>query len=751
MAGIYCGHLLEFPTVRIDSFGAPPPGTALPLVPVAGGGAVGCCSPPNAQLFLLSHTHADHLLGLHADWTGTIITSQDSKGMLLSLVPEREREWLYRNIRHGPRRRFAGLKPRVAASPVMVDRIVSPVAKTRTELTDMLWKTLPYGVPKEYIIAYDNGSPVYVTVTLLDANHCPGSAMFLITSPTIAVLHTGDVRADSRFIEYLKRHPALQQFLAPSSTYRHAKDGVGGGRRVLDRIYLDTAAMLGTGDMPDREPVLQEMVEIMARYPQDTIFFLNTWCFGWEQVIKEVARFFNDKVHVDSYKSDIYKSITTDPFLSRCTTQDHTATRFHACERFVKCPACRRFNEEGAAVYNLDKRIVHVNMVEVKMAEWDTRRGEFMRVLDRAAMGKGHWPYNIDIPIPRHSSLPELQALVKLFKPLNLTPNTVASYARGLDYYLLPDLFSECIAPGAYERIVIERTHYLGQKYGEWYVKGLDLMRETMGLGLVPDLEAVEREDHHYARQDYIQESEDVARQIQPPRPRSRKEISIDQVSRAGGLPSLAPDDIYPAARAIMGLDPEEDGQKKKAKLVMTDPEYETDHESCGMRSSPGPAQDDLEVKEEVGEDLFWGVKEEERTPKAVKVEAEPGLEIKERTPSPRLPIKKESPATPHGRVPIVKSDPLSPPSISTPQPSNAPPAGPSIMPELESARDTPKVVRVKEEPCERLSEPPFAPSRKRKKARRSLTAEEKEQIKRRLAEGGGEGLGRNIVKKQVE
>ncbi|ODN76108.1 hypothetical protein L202_06041 [Cryptococcus amylolentus CBS 6039] len=712
MAGLYFGHVLEFPTVRIDSFGPRPPHAALHHVPVSPGGRVSWYSPPPAQLFLLSHTHADHVLGLHSDWTGTIITSPDSKGMLLNLVPEREREWLYRNIRQRPRRRFDGLKPRVGASGAIVDRI----------------QTLPYGVPKEYNIAYDNGSPVYVTVTLLDANHCPGSAMFLITSPTKAVLHTGDVRADSRFIEYLKRHPALQEFLAPSSTYRHAKDGVGGGRRVLDRIYLDTAAMLGTGDMPDREPVLQEMVEIMARYPQDTIFFLNTWCFGWEQVIKEVARFFNDKVHVDSYKSDIYKSITTDPFLFRCTTQDPTATRFHACERFVKCPACRRFNEEGEAVHNLDKRIVHVNMVEVKMAEWDTRRGEFMRVLDRAAMGKGHWPYNIDIPIPRHSSLPELQALVKLFKPLNLTPNTVASYARGLDYYLLPDLFSECIAPGAYERIVIERTHYLGQKYGEWYVKGLDLMRETMGLGLVPDLEAVEREDYHYARQDYIQESEDVARQIQPPRPGSRKEISIDQVSRAGGLPSLAPDDIYAAARAIMGLDPEEDGQKKKrGKQVMTDPEYETDRESYGMRSSPGPAQDDAEVKEEVGEDLFLGVKEEEGTPKAVKVEAEPGLEIKERI------------------QPIVKSEPISPPSISTPQPSIAPPAGPSIMPER---------VKVKEEPRERLTEPPSmasATTRKRRKARRSLTAEEKEQIKRRLAEGGGEGLGRNVVKKEVE
>lgn len=71
-----------------------------------------------------------------------------------------------------------------------------------------------------------------------------------------------------------------------------------------------------------------------------------------------------------------------------------------------------------------------------------------------------------DIPISRHSTLPELQSLVKLFKPLALTPNTVASYAKGLDYYLLPDLFEDCLSPGAHDRIIAERDHYLGQVYG---------------------------------------------------------------------------------------------------------------------------------------------------------------------------------------------------------------------------------------------------------------------------------------------
>lgn len=66
---------------------------------------------------------------------------------------------------------------------------------------------------------------------------------YLITSDKKTVLHTGDVRADTRFIDSLKRNPILQEFLAPASVYQKAKSLVGGGRRVLDRIYLDTAAM----------------------------------------------------------------------------------------------------------------------------------------------------------------------------------------------------------------------------------------------------------------------------------------------------------------------------------------------------------------------------------------------------------------------------------------------------------------------------------------------------------------------------
>ena len=133
----------------------------------------------------------------------------------------------------------------------------------------------------------------------------------------------------------------------------------------------------------------------MSLYPPDTIFFLNTWCFGWEDIIKEVARHFNTLVHVDRYKASIFKGLTTDKYLAACITEDHTATRFHACERKHKCPSCILFNKEGEKVYNLDKRIVAVNPVEIKSPQYMVERKAFLDALGKAALGEGLWPLNI--------------------------------------------------------------------------------------------------------------------------------------------------------------------------------------------------------------------------------------------------------------------------------------------------------------------------------------------------------------------
>ncbi len=140
-----------------------------------------------------------------------------------------------------------------------------------------LQNAIPYHTPYTYKIS----PTLSIDITLLPANHCPGSTMFLIeTSPSSdaseshqAVLHTGDVRADEPFITSLGRCEGLGRYLASwagvevgievgeeKEVVKMGEEmdldmrgsGIESGRTVLDRIYLDTSAQLGTGDTPTR-------------------------------------------------------------------------------------------------------------------------------------------------------------------------------------------------------------------------------------------------------------------------------------------------------------------------------------------------------------------------------------------------------------------------------------------------------------------------------------------------------------------
>lgn len=57
------------------------------------------------------------------------------------------------------------------------------------------------------------------------------------------------------------------------------------------------------------------------------------------------------------------------------------------------------------------------------------------------------------VPLSRHSTLPELQRFVTLFKPKRIVPNTVLPHFNGADWASIPSAFGDCMAPGAAERV----------------------------------------------------------------------------------------------------------------------------------------------------------------------------------------------------------------------------------------------------------------------------------------------------------
>ncbi|KAG2344465.1 hypothetical protein BDR05DRAFT_910025 [Suillus weaverae] len=382
-------------------------------------------------LYLLTHSHTDHILGLSSkSFAARVVCSPDTKEMLLrhEIYLERAKK----DAGEVATRTFAHLK--VEGGVFRRD----------------LLHAVPLNTPTEFELS----STETVTITLIDANHCPGAVMFLIEGPRGTILHTGDVRAEYWLLKSLTRNPFLQPYIPDTEEDLRVLIARGGQTesltKTLNAIYLDTACMLKGTVIPTKENAVKGLVELIALFDKDTYFFVNSWTWGYEDVLKGIARAFQCQIHVDRYKYAVYTHIS-DPFLRNLVTRDATSTRFHACERFERCsfvqvPSFDSKNDSAPRSIE-GKKVVYVNPVTMGCAQWEGYR---MDVRRRLAMGK-----DVDrllVPLERHSSLPELLNLVSLFRPRRVVPNTLVPALGGLDWTAMNAMFKECMAPPIYDR-----------------------------------------------------------------------------------------------------------------------------------------------------------------------------------------------------------------------------------------------------------------------------------------------------------
>ncbi|KAH7882956.1 beta-lactamase-like protein, partial [Phlebopus sp. FC_14] len=423
----YHSFALPYP-IRVDNFTS----TIDDLVP-----------PYNRPaLHLLTHVHADHVKGLASKtFTYRVVCSPDTKEMLLRHEVYAERFLHDHEYRPEKGKTFGHLK---------VDPYVTPTGyKHYTGSRDLL-HAIPLNTPTEFALS-DNET---VIITLIDANHCPGAAMFLIEGPRGSILHTGDVRAEAWFLSSLLRSPFLQPYLADSADdlriFVARQEGMHPEDvalvRTLEVIYLDTASLFSTVVIPSKEHAVQGLVELIALFPSNTYFFLNSWTWGYEDILKGVARAFHCKVHLDRYKHTIYSHLS-DPFLRALGTRDASSTRFHACERFDRCSfvdvphydfGCRGavtpLSKEG-------KKVVYVNPVTMSCARWETYKVDVRR-----RVLKGEILDSLLVPLSRHSPLPELMNFVALFRPRRVIPNTLDPSLGGLDWGAMRRIFEGCLS-----------------------------------------------------------------------------------------------------------------------------------------------------------------------------------------------------------------------------------------------------------------------------------------------------------------
>ena len=139
----------------------------------------------------------------------------------------------------------------------------------------------------------------------------------------------------------------------------------------------------------------------------------------------------------------------------------------------------------------------------------------------------------------RHSPLPELQALVKMFQPRSISPNTVVPQANGLDYYLLPEMFRCSLSREAHDTLLRERDEWFGlsRRFGQKYLDDMNQMT-AIGIPLIPGMSmGLDPGDTSLETMSDVGGIEHCDRVIG----RDRQHQALEQMARAGGPPRSDP------------------------------------------------------------------------------------------------------------------------------------------------------------------------------------------------------------------
>ncbi|XP_065348877.1 protein artemis-like [Cloeon dipterum] len=234
--------------------------------------------------FFLSHCHSDHMTGL---FDGFLSNFQSNKKLKLFCTVVSE--IILRNM-------------------ASIDGIDATAVLDQT-VTKMMFD-------QEYDLDIDG---FQVKVTAIKAKHCTGSCMFLFKTECSNVLYTGDFRHLPHQLKFIS---ALRGFRKKNIP--------------LDTIYVDTTFLLGStkNSLPTINKtircIIREIKKFSRKYPKGIVLIIRPANLGSELMIRELARVFNTKIHVEDKLCELYKDIDyVRPFL----TNDPSETFIHFCKQ----------------------------------------------------------------------------------------------------------------------------------------------------------------------------------------------------------------------------------------------------------------------------------------------------------------------------------------------------------------------------------------------------------------------------------
>ncbi|XP_028849851.1 5' exonuclease Apollo isoform X2 [Denticeps clupeoides] len=234
-------------------------GKVIPHTPLA----VDCwqvrkCS--HVRLFFLSHMHSDHTSGLTSTWSGRAIYCSPTTAKLLRLKLKVKERWIH-----------------------------------------------PLEVGEPHLLPLDDIGKERMTVTLIDANHCPGAVMFLFQGYFGTILYTGDFRYEVSMF----REPSLHK------------------GTTIDVLYLDNTNCDPTRSLPSRHEATLQIKEIIRSHPCYNVV-IGLYSLGKESLLVDLAMEFKTWVEVSIERLETLEALglpnvfTSEPGAGRIRVVDQS-------------------------------------------------------------------------------------------------------------------------------------------------------------------------------------------------------------------------------------------------------------------------------------------------------------------------------------------------------------------------------------------------------------------------------------------
>ncbi|GAX80857.1 hypothetical protein CEUSTIGMA_g8292.t1 [Chlamydomonas eustigma] len=300
-------------------------------------------------------------------------------------------------------------------------------------------------VPWTRIMVLPLDIPVLIegtTITLVEANHCPGATMIIAEPPSgVPVLHTGDARdtvvcctiygvGKIPVLQTMMYHlwswqdPCATDYDVPSMELAKSllsvemqehpilKGLVGRSILILDTTYCNPLYTF-----PPQKEVLQFTLDAVQseNFNPRVLYLFGTYTIGKERLFMEVARTLGKQVYVSKEKLQILKCCNLTPEYANMLTTNHLDTNIHAVPLFkINIKAMSEILSGYQGRYNA--------VVGFSPTGWSHQKEQKKGARLGKKVQKGSL-IMYQVPYSEHSSFEELVGFVKWFRPVEVLPS----------------------------------------------------------------------------------------------------------------------------------------------------------------------------------------------------------------------------------------------------------------------------------------------------------------------------------------